>query len=66
MVLDWTKALARGRKIAVYCSDVSGAFDRVKIERLIAKLHAKKVHPAMIAVIRSWLRTRKAKVVVGG
>ena len=58
--------MVRRRKIAVYCSDVAGAFDRVNKDRFIAKLAAKKVHPTIIAVIGYWLRNRTAKVVVGG
>jgi hypothetical protein len=37
MALVWMTALAKGRKIAIYCSDVSGAFDRVKKDRLVKK-----------------------------
>ena len=42
-VLDWLWALHSGRKVGLYCSDVSGAFDRVRVERLVAKLKAKGV-----------------------
>lgn len=35
-------------------------------ERLIAKLRSKKLHPVIIDVLISWLRNRKAYVVVGG
>jgi hypothetical protein len=66
MLLRWIEALVKRRKVAIYCSDVAGAFDRVNKERLLAKLAAKKVHPKVIAVIKSWLRSRKATVVVGG
>ena len=66
MVLTWLTALTKGSKIAVYCSDVSGAFDRVSVKRLTAKLESKRVHPDIVAVLTSWLRTRKAHVVVGG
>ena len=37
LMLTWIQALGARRKIAVYCSDVSGAFDRVQAERLAAK-----------------------------
>ena len=66
MVLVWVQALALGRKVAVYCSDVSGAFDRVRVHRLLENLEAKKLHPDMITVVESWLRDRRAHVVVGG
>ena len=62
----WIEALAAGRKVAIYCSDVSGAFDRVKMDRLVAKLHAKKMHPKIVAVLVSWLRQRAAHIIVGG
>ena len=62
----WIEAIAAGKKVAIYCSDVSGAFDRVKMERLVAKLHAKKIHPQIIVVLESWLRQRTAHVIVGG
>lgn len=65
-MLTWIEALALGRKIGVYCSDVSGAIERVKAERLVAKLRAAKVRPEIVAVIESWLRSRPAHVVVGG
>ena len=66
LVLTWIKALACNRKVAVYCSDVSGAFDRVKAERLIAKLRSKKLRNEVIDVLASWLRQRTARVLVGG
>ena len=41
LLLTWVSALASGKKIAIYCSDVSGAFDRVRMTRLVAKLTQK-------------------------
>jgi hypothetical protein len=41
-------ATAKKRKIAISCSDVSGAFDRVKLDRLAEKLTLKKIHPAVL------------------
>jgi hypothetical protein len=66
LLITWLKAVSRGRKIGVYCSDVAGAFDRVSTERLLDKLRSKKLRPEMLAVIASWLRQRTAHVVVGG
>ena len=66
MLIVWTKALAAGRKIGVFCSDVSGAFDRVKLERIVAKLQKCKLHPQIVSVLTSWLQQRAARVVVGG
>lgn len=62
-MLTWIEALALGRKIGVYSSDVSGA---VKAEGLVAKLRTAKVRPEIVAVIESWLRSRPTHVVVGG
>ena len=66
LVLTWLVALSKGRKAAVYCSDVSGAFDRVSVKRLLQKLEAKRIHKQIVAVIAPWLRERQAYVAVGG
>ena len=49
----------------MYCSDVSGAFDRVKAERLVEKLRQKGVPEKWVKLFESWLRERKAIVIVG-
>jgi hypothetical protein len=59
-------ALDKGMKVLIYCSDVSGAFDKVSKKRLMDKLEAKGIHPKLLKVISSWLEPRKASVVVGG
>ena len=48
------------------CSDVSGAFDKVSAERLLGKLRAKGVPPALVGVVASWLGRRAAVVIVDG
>ena len=50
----------------LYCADVAGAFDRVKLERLVAKLEKKGLHPHLARVLKSWLGNRTANVAVGG
>ena len=45
---------------------MSGAFDRVSLERLVAKLRKKGIHPKIVKVLTSWLQQRFAEVVVGG
>ena len=62
----WVKALDAGLKVLVYCSDVSGTFDRVSMARLLAKLTATGIHPKLVKLIGSWLEPRRASVVVGG
>ena len=66
LTLTWLKAMAAGRNVGVYCSDRSGVFDQVSAERLITKLRFHKIHPDVIAVIKSWLRKRSAQTFVGG
>ena len=60
------KAISDRQEISVFCSDVSGAFDRVDSKRLMAKLRAKGVNTKLLRLIESWLRERRAKVIVGG
>jgi len=54
------------RRVALYCSDVSGAFDRVNPVRLQEKLLVKGLHPRIVKVIGSWLAARNAVVAVDG
>ena len=65
-VCSWLRALSLKKRIALYCSDVSRAFDRVASDRLLLKLKRKGVHARLVAVIRSWFRNRVAHVVVDG
>ena len=66
MVLTWLRGFNEGMKFGTYCSDVSGAFDRVRVERLLDKLRAKGFHEKIVNLFASWLRPRSAHVVVGG
>ena len=58
--------LANGNKIAFYCSDVSGAFDKVDADRLLMKLRYAGISSSILNVLRSWLSVRQARVVMGG
>ena len=66
LVLAWLAAFKEKASIALYMSDVSGAFDRVSACRLLDKLRAKGMPDDLIKVIQSWLRQRSARVIVGG
>lgn len=66
IILSWLLSIANGKKIALYCSDVAGAFDKVDAQRLVVKLRALGIHPQLVAVFMSWLRKRRARVVVSG
>ena len=65
-VLSWLHAFGLSFRVALYLSDVSGAFDRVKADRLVAKLRAFSVPAPLLALLSSWLRPRRASVVVSG
>ncbi|CAE8584050.1 unnamed protein product [Polarella glacialis] len=65
-VCTWLQAISMGKRVGLYCSDVSGAFDRVNACRLLLKLKLKSIHPHILRVIGSWLRDRRAHVVVDG
>ena len=66
LVLSWLECFLRKGRIAFYCSDVSGAFDKVNAERLLKKLRARGMPSDLLAVLRSWLQCRLGKVVVSG
>ena len=65
-ICNWLIMLENGDAIGLYCSDVSGAFDRVRKERLISKLRLSGLNPRIIRFLESWLDDRQSVVVVGG
>ena len=64
--LRWIQSISAGKRVGLYCSDVSGAFDRVSSEKLVRKLSERGVHRTILAVIQAWLEPRSAVVVVDG
>ena len=65
-VLSWLSSLESGYLVGLYCSDVSGAFDRVSEERLADKLRRLGLHPQIFGLLLSWLEPRTSVVVVDG
>ena len=63
-VCHWLLRMERGELVGLFCSDVSGAFDRVDQHRLGRKLRAPGLHPLVIAFLMSWLEDRVSQVVV--
>ena len=55
---------AKRRKIAIYCSHVSGAFDNVNSMRLLCKLRSRCVPDTILLMIQSWLYERNARVAI--
>ena len=66
LVLTWVEGFNDGKKFGVHCADVAGAFDRVRTERLLAKLEHQGVPKRWLKLFGSWLRQRQARVAVGG
>ena len=66
LVLQWIKGWSAKKIWAVYCSDVSGAFDKVSSELLITKLRQSEISPEIVSVLESWLAARSAQVIVDG
>ena len=66
LTISWIAALNGRCKIGLYCSDVSGAFDRVDSEILMQKIDSCKFHPKFAQLLASWLRRRVGRVLVGG
>lgn len=65
-ILRWLVAFAGGRRVVIYCSDVSGAFDRVDKSRLMHKIRSLSVQPDLVVVLDSWLAPRSSRIVVQG
>ena len=64
--LFWILAICTGNKIAAYLGDISGAFDRVYKDYLLAKLQAAGVGACFLNFLDSYLQPRKATVAVEG
>ena len=65
-VVRWLWSFHTGKKVGLYCSDVSGAFDRVDTDRLLRKLWQKGVRGTLWKVLQGWLQQRTAYVAVEG
>ena len=57
-VCSWLLLMDRGLLVGFYCSDVSGAFDRVERYRCIAKLRSSSLHEMVVAFLAGWLDDR--------
>ena len=65
-VCSWLLLFEEGRAVGLYCSDVSGAFDRVARDRMGAKLRASGLPNHVVKFLESWLDDRVSNVVVSG
>ena len=52
-VATWLKMLNDGNTIGVYCSDVSGAFDRICLARFLAKLVSLGLHRDLFGLVKT-------------
>ena len=65
-VCNWLLLMEQGHAVGLFCSDVSGAFDRVDSEKLRQKLLNSGLHVQVVELLASWLEDRVCQVVVGG
>ena len=66
LILSWILCICSGKKIAAYLSDITGAFDRVFKDFLLAKLYAAGVGTQYLNFLDSYLQPRQGKVIVEG
>ena len=66
LISRWIWALDNGFKIALYLSDISGAFDRVDREILTQRLRDIGLPTALVDFLYAYLAPREATVVVQG
>ena len=64
--MSWILGICTGHKIATYLGDISGAFDRVFKDYLLAKLQSAGVGAQYLNFLDSYLQPRKASVAVEG
>ena len=63
-MMSWILAICCGSKVAAYLSDITGAFDRVARDYMLAKLYNAGVGTKYLNFLASYLQPRKAVVVV--
>ncbi len=66
LVSRWLWAMDCGFKVAIYLSDITGAFDRADRDILISKLRTAGLSDALIDFLFSYLAPRNAVVIVQG
>ena len=66
LVMSWILSICSGSKVAGYLSDISGAFDRVCKEYLLAKLQAAGVGDMYLQFLNAYLEPRQGQVIVEG
>ena len=60
----WIKAICSGKKVGLYLSDISRAFDRVFKNFMLAKLHSVGVPDIYLDFLSSYLEPRIGHVAV--
>ena len=66
MVARWILTFPTKRKVGVYLSDISGAFDRVDKKRLLNKMKQTGVNEHYLRFLDSYLQPRSGTVLVEG
>ena len=66
LMMSWILAICTGYKIGGYLGDITGAFDRVFKDYLLAKLCSAGVGDQFLNFLLSYLQPRRAVVVVEG
>ena len=64
--MKWILAICQGRKVGAYLGDISGAFDRVFKDYIMAKLQAAGVGSIFLNFLDSYLAPRVGQVAVEG
>ena len=65
-IMQWISALEDGDLVGLYCSDVSGAFDKVSKDILSRKIGALPFPRRLAKLLQSWLEDRVCNVIVDG
>ena len=66
LVMSWILAICSGKKVSAFLGDITGAFDRVFKDYLMAKLHCAGVGSIYMNFLDAYLQPRQAEVVVEG
>ena len=66
LICGWLRDFQARRRVGVFLSDISGAFDRVDSKKMIRKLRRAGVCEPLLGLLANYLEPRRANVAVDG
>ena len=66
LISSWLLLLDQGHKVAIYLCNISGAFEKIDCQRLLAKLQASGLNHDLVSFLKYFLAEHESCVIVEG